>query len=160
MASRCAVSLTSAEIQQRQARMLAACRRDGLRITRQRTEVYREIAATEAHPDAEAIHARVTRRIAVSLDTVYRTLAALEKAGAIGRVSALHGAARFDANTAKHHHFVCTECGLVRDFSSAELDAYCPPEAVRQWGEILSVHAELRGICNQCREARTGSPGA
>ncbi len=33
------------------------------------------------------------------------------------------GPARYDANPARHHHFVCTRCGLVRDIEDGDLDA-------------------------------------
>ena len=48
----------------------------------------------------------------ISLDTVYRTVATLADLGLVRRVALTPGPARYDANTTRHHHFVCTRCGL------------------------------------------------
>lgn len=137
--------------QLRMAEFVAACRRAGLRLTRQRTEIYRELARTEEHPDAETIHRRVRRRIpGVSCDTVYRTLRTLEDTGVVARVGARLDRARFDANMGQHHHFVCTRCGLIRDFDSAAFDQLRAPADVGRFGSPESVHVEVRGLCAAC----------
>ena len=134
------------------------CREAGLLATHQRTEILREMAATAEHPDAETIYNRVRRRIpTISLDTVYRTLRLLEDKGVISRVGFIRDRARFDANTDRHHHFVCQECGLVRDFYSETLDEFTPPSEVSDMGEVDRVYVELRGHCRRCR-SHTGSP--
>lgn len=132
-----------------------ACRGKGLKVTHQRMEVFRELAQSEDHPDAETVYRAVRSRIpTISLDTVYRTLAMLESHGIISRVEVLHERARYDANRKAHHHFVCTRCGLVRDFYCSILDDLEIPKDVRLWGVVDSRHIELRGVCTSC--ARRG----
>lgn len=136
-----------------------ACRRQGLKATHQRLEILRELAATAEHPDAETIFKRVRRRLpSISLDTVYRTLRMLEEKQVISRVPSMKDRARFDANMDRHHHFVCTVCGRIRDFYSAALDGFVPPPAVGALGTVVSVHVELRGRCPACaaRASRKG----
>jgi len=134
---------------------MTMCRADGAKITPQRMEVFREVARTEAHPDVEAIFTKVRARMpAVSMDTVYRALCVLERLGLLRKVSELHGAARYDGNVTQHHHFVCSACGRVRDFYSAELDRYQAPADVRQWGSIKTVRAEVLGVCTRCLARR------
>ena len=49
----------------------------GVRVTHQRLEIFREVASSTAHPDAETVFRGVRDRLpTVSLDTVYRTLVA------------------------------------------------------------------------------------
>jgi Fur family peroxide stress response transcriptional regulator len=73
-----------AEVDRRVQRFLEECRRSGLRITHQRTEVFRELARSAAHPDAETLYLWVRRRVpTISRDTVYRTLVALEARGLV-----------------------------------------------------------------------------
>lgn len=135
----------------------AACRRQGIKATHQRMEILRELAATGEHPDAETIFTRVRRRIpAISLDTVYRTLRMLEAKEVIARVPATTDRARFDANMARHHHFVCAVCGKIADFTSAALDGFSPPPEVRAMGRVDSVHVELRGRCQACQGKAAG----
>ena len=133
------------------------CRRYGMKVTHQRTEIYRELARTEEHPDAESIYRKVKRRIpAISLDTVYRALRQFEENGIIGRVSAVKDRARFDANNDRHHHFICTRCGKVRDFYNTECDAISPSRDIASFGTVTSVHVEMRGVCTQCaRKSRS-----
>jgi len=129
------------------------CGQAGIRVTNQRTEVFREVARTTEHPDAETVYRRVRKRIpAISLDTVYRTLRLMEEKELISKVNYPGDRARFDANTDRHHHFICTQCGLVQDFYSGELDALQPPALVTKFGKVNSVHIQMRGICKDCRE--------
>ena len=65
----------------------------------------------------------------ISRDTVYRTLATLEAEGLVRKVEPLVRERRYDANLDRHHHFVCTVCGMVRDFYSDELDRLPIPQS-------------------------------
>jgi len=135
--------------------MTGALREQGMRLTHQRLEIVREIAGTDEHPDVERIYAEVRERVpTVSLDTVYRTLAALVELGLIRRVASTAGPARYDANTQGHHHFVCTRCGLVRDVVDAELDEVRAPEETASMGTVESTDIHFRGVCRAC-EGRT-----
>lgn len=127
------------------------CRQAGLKATPQRVEIYRELAATEEHPDAETLLRRVRKRMpTLSFDTVYRTLRTLEEKNIIGRLGAPTERFRFDANTSRHHHFVCTRCGAIRDFVSKRYDGLPAPEGARTLGQPESIHVEVRGLCNDC----------
>ena len=144
--------VTRRQIEKQVESFLASCRRHGIRVTHQRTEILRELASTEEHPDAETLYRRVRRRIpAMSLDTVYRTLRMLEYKGVISRVGSVRDKARFDANTDRHHHFVCCECGMIGDFYSDVLDRFPVPREVAEMGSVDGVYVELRGRCRKCQ---------
>ena len=139
------------EAQRRVEAFRDACASAGIKITPQRTEIFREVALSEEHPDAETILRRVRERMSnVSLDTVYRTLSLLEELGLVSKVGILCDRARFDANTDRHHHFVCVQCGRVRDFVKREWDQCPTPEEVKGLGTIQSMHVQLRGVCKAC----------
>lgn len=128
------------------------CRRNGLKATHQRSVIYGALVATREHPDVETLYGRVRRQIpSVSLDTVYRTLRLLEQKGAVCRVAFVGDRMRYDADTRRHHHFVCNDCGKVMDFASAALDRVPPPPAMPDLGRIESMHIELRGLCSACQ---------
>jgi Fur family peroxide stress response transcriptional regulator len=127
------------------------CRRRGLRVTHQRMEIFRDLAATDEHPDAETIYRRVHRRIpAVSLDTVYRTLGLLEEQGLARKAEVHSGSARYDANMERHHHFVCSRCGLVRDVAGEAMKRIPIPRSVKSLGVVKSYDVQLRGVCRRC----------
>ncbi len=152
------MTVSKAEVERRVQVFVRTCRRQGMKVTHQRLEVFRELAASVEHPDAETVYQTVAQRVpSISRDTVYRTLATLETEGLIRKVSPLVERARYDANLDRHHHFMCTVCGLVRDFYSEDLDDLPIPPAVRTLGEIESAQVEVRGICSACapREGET-----
>lgn len=144
--------IPESEVERRISLFSQALRKSGLRLTHQRLEVAREIARTDTHPDVEAIYRGVRDRVpTISLDTVYRTLAALTELGLINRVNATAGAVRYDGNLTRHHHFVCTRCGLIRDLYSPTLDAVRAPEETSAFGRVTSVEVQLRGVCEECK---------
>jgi Fur family peroxide stress response transcriptional regulator len=147
----CAMALTKRCIEARIQALTHMLRAAGLRLTHQRLEICGEIARTDKHPEVETIYDRVRARVpSVSLDTVYRTLALLERRGLISRVEMLSGPTRYDANTERHHHFVCTECGLVRDVRALETDELPNPSCARELGTVRSIHVQFRGVCSKC----------
>ena len=61
--------VTQELIEQRLRQFADVCRRRGLKVTRQRLEIFRELASTDAHPTAEEIFNRVRLQLPlVSLD--------------------------------------------------------------------------------------------
>ena len=146
------MTVKATEMDRRVKAFSEACRSYGIKPTHQRAEIYRELVATREHPDAETIYTRVRKRIpAISLDTVYRTLRMLEKKGFISRVGSLGEKTRFDGNTGRHHHFVCTECGFIGDVYHEEWNDLQAPRDVKALGTTNSVHVELRGHCKACQ---------
>lgn len=139
------------EIEQRVARFESVCRKNGVKLTQQRIEIFLEVARAGDHPDAEQVFQRVKERLpTVSLDTVYRTLWMLNDLGLIVTLGASREATRFDANLDHHHHFVCERCGMTKDFYSDGLSNLELPDSLDQLGEIIDTQVEVRGICNAC----------
>lgn len=139
------------ELERRLQRFKGAARKAGVKLTHQRLEIFREVASSIEHPAVEAIFRAVQARMpTVSLDTVYRTLWMLEELGLITTLGPRRGAVRFDANLRPHHHFVCIQCGLTRDFVDPQFDALRAPDAVKGYGHIVGARVELRGVCRNC----------
>jgi len=140
-------------------RFRASCREAGVKLTHQRMEIFREVAASTAHPDAEAVYQGVRSRIpSVSLDTVYRTLWLLNDMGLLTTLGQRRESVRFDANLSPHHHYVCESCGLTRDFESQELDALRIPSGVQGFGSVSATRVEVRGLCAACSSS-SPAPG-
>ena len=147
-----AVAVSAGEVRRRVDELSHALRESGLRLTHQRLEVVREVARSDEHPDVETIYRAVRERVpTISLDTVYRTLATLDGLGLVRRVAATPGPTRYDANTAHHHHFVCTRCGLIRDVDDRGLDAVRAPRSAASLGSVESIEVQLRGVCVDCK---------
>lgn len=140
-----------------------ACRNAGVKLTRQRIEIFKELAGSLEHPDANMIYKAVKKRLpSISLDTVYRTLWWLAGMGLVTTLGPAQEGTRFDANLARHHHFVCSRCGLTRDFYSEDLNRLALPESVAAIGSIESTQVEVKGVCHACAtgEKTAVSPGS
>ena len=131
----------------------AAAKGAGIKLTHQRLEIFREIAGSVDHPDAETVFQAVQLRVpTVSRDTVYRTLWTLQELGLITTLGTRRQTVRFDANLDPHYHYVCTQCGLTRDFESASFHALRVPQIVKELGSVAGTHVEVRGLCRACQQ--------
>ena len=141
------------EVQARMDRFTQAMRDSGTRLTHQRLEIFREVARTGEHPDADIVLRQVRKRMpTVSLDTVYRTLWMLNDMGLVTTLGPQWGRVRFDANVRSHHHFFCTKCGMVGDFYSSQFDGLEVPEEVCRMGDVAKTRVQFRGLCTRCQE--------
>lgn len=133
-----------------------AVKEAGIKLTHQRLEIFRDLASTDEHPNAETLFRSVQKRVpTVSLDTVYRTLWMLRDLGLVTTLGPNREGIRFDVNLDRHHHYVCVRCGLVRDFDSAELNGLRVPEAVKEFGSVVEAQVEVRGLCASCTQEPT-----
>lgn len=154
------MTVAQGEIERRVELMKDALRGQGMRLTHQRIEVVREIAAADDHPDVERIFRSVRGRVpTISLDTVYRTIATLVELGCVTRTTLTTGPARYDSNTAHHHHFVCTRCGVARDVVDPGLDAARPSQDITELGKVETVEVRLRGTCDACQRREDADTG-
>ena len=143
------------EVERRIEQFKAASKEAGIKLTHQRLEIFREVAASLEHPDAETVFRAVQARMpTVSLDTVYRTLWLLNDLGLVTTLGPRRESVRFDANLVHHHHYICVRCGLARDFESVDLNALRIPDAVKGFGSVVATHVEVRGICESCTKEK------
>lgn len=130
-------------------KFIAACKQKGLKVTHQRVEIFKTLAATKEHPDVDTIYNEVRERIpTISLDTVYRTLRTLVQHDLIQLVQVSPERMRFDANTEPHYHFICTDSGRVIDLDVDPIDVEIP-SALKEMAEIHSVNIEFRGTLHK-----------
>lgn len=107
------------------------------------------------HPTVLEVYQRVRRaRPRIGLATVYRVLHQLVEHGLVKELG--HGAdgSRFDANTQRHDHAICTICGALLD---VPLDVDVSDEALqaaaRSSGlEFGTYEVRLYGRCASCRD--------
>ncbi len=141
----------------RKAALHAAFHRAGMRLTRQRLAIYRELESRCDHPDVEHLFKAVKPRIPqISLFTVYRTVNALELAGMVWRVATWKGHARYDGAVETHAHFLCETCGKIDDVDTQgachglqEQARGCVPG-----NDVRRVDVMISGACAACAAAR------
>jgi Fe2+ or Zn2+ uptake regulation protein len=88
----------------------------GLRMTKQRQEVYRLLLEQRDHPTAQDVFMRVKDTLPhISLATVYNTLEALVQHGLVRQVNFDREPSRFCPNLADHGHFHDKASGKIHD---------------------------------------------
>jgi Fe2+ or Zn2+ uptake regulation protein len=88
----------------------------GLRMTRQRQEVYRILRQDRNHPTANEVFMRVKDRLPnISLATVYNCLEALVQHGIIRQVNFDRESSRYCPNLTEHGHFHDASTGVIHD---------------------------------------------
>lgn len=125
----------------------------GLRVTPQRLEIYRALAATTEHPTAQILFEQLQGKLpGLSQATIYNTLQAMAGLGIVQEVTAQgEGAVRYDANVSPHAHLICTSCGRVDDFTARPLEGPDPRVAKLTGYEIQAVSVTYYGTCPACR---------
>ncbi len=142
------------EVQSRMVRFHEVCRAQGVRLTPQRLEIFRAVAQSSEHPDAETVLRCVQERFPnVSLDTVYRTLWLLNDLGLVRTLGPRRDSVRFDGESRPHHHYQCKRCQRVWDVIDAKKDPIELPSGVRALGTVDDISLEILGICSDCRKA-------
>lgn len=124
------------------------------RLTPQRLELVRLIAASDGHPGAAELYDRVKNRFpTMSQATVYKTLALLKEMGQVLEID-LHGDSRYDGNRPQPHpHLVCTHCGQIMD-CEVSLEAQALKKLEETSGYvILRPQIFLYGLCPSCKSA-------
>jgi Fur family transcriptional regulator, ferric uptake regulator len=122
-------------------------REAGLRVTQQRMSIIAILAEADDHPNADDVFAKARLLDdTVSVATVYRTLAVLESAGLIRKLSFEDAPARYEMMPQKDHdHLVDIDTGELIEIPSDEIDALRERIAKELGYEIISQHTILRG---------------
>ncbi len=88
----------------------------GLRMTKQRREVYSVLLHDKDHPTASGVFRRVQEGLpTISLATVYNCLDALVEHGLVNQVNFDREPSRFCVNQSPHVHFRDEASGVVHD---------------------------------------------
>ena len=129
--------------------------RGGVRVlTRQREAVLEVIRESENHLTAGEIFEAARRRLpTISYATVYNSLKYLREAGLVLEISfGGAGASRYDRETARHDHAICTACGKLVDFDVTVTSDVVRAAARKTRFKPESIHLTLRGLCSDCRD--------
>ena len=121
-----------------------------MNYSRQREAILTVLKDTTSHPSAAWIYDRVRIQIPnISLGTVYRNLAALEKEGMIVKVPVGDAREHFDGDTTPHSHFYCKSCEAISDIPFDPSDTLKQAEENHGF-EVHSVTYTFTGICQNC----------
>jgi Fur family peroxide stress response transcriptional regulator len=122
-------------------------------LTRQRRVVLDVVQAGDTHPTAAEVFEAARRLMpAISFATVYNSLRYLKQAGLVREVASFGSSpSRYDSETNRHDHAVCSECGKLVDFDLPGTVELIQAAARASRFQAESVHLTLIGVCPECR---------
>ncbi len=133
-------------------------KKTGLRKTAQRDLILEVFLRTEEHLASEDLYWLVQKDDqTVGQTTVYRTLKLLTDAGLAREVRLGDGRTYYEHHHEHEHHdhMICTQCGMVIEFFSPELEAM--QDSMAEKYNFKPTHHSLRilGLCEKCQKKET-----
>jgi Fe2+ or Zn2+ uptake regulation protein len=122
-------------------------------LTRQRQVVLDVVRAGDTHPTAAEVFEAARKAMpGISFATVYNSLRYLKEAELVREVASFGSSpSRYDSETERHDHAVCSVCGKLVDFDLPGTVELIRSAARASRFKAASVHLTLIGICPDCR---------
>ena len=128
--------------------------KQGLRLTRERTGLLREIFSIHYHFEADELLFKMKEKsVKISRATIYRTLELLVKSGMVRRVHLGEDHYHYEHVTGNSHHdhLICTTCGTVIEFVDPELERRQREICERKKFTPTFHNLQILGLCDACR---------
>jgi len=147
--------------------LLEHIEKKGLRKTSQRDLILEVFLKTEEHLTSEDLYWLIQKKDpTIGHTTVYRTLKLLTEAGLAREVRFGDGKTYYEHHHDHEHHdhLICTGCGRIEEFFSAEIESL--QDQIAEDLGFRPTHHSLRmwGICSDCQkvmsESDVSAPGA
>jgi Fur family ferric uptake transcriptional regulator len=126
---------------------------EGLKSTRQRTEILDVFFSSAGHKNLSEIYAQVNRiNPKIGYITVYRTLKLLTRLGLAIQRKFADGETRYEPNPegSHHDHLICLQCGKIIEFEDEAMESLQEKIAKRHGFSIFHHRMELYGYCGPC----------
>ena len=128
-------------------------------MTPRRRAVLQVVNESAEHLTAGEIYEAARRVLpTISFATVYNSLRFLSEAGLVREISFGKASSRYDRETRRHDHAVCTRCGRLSDFELGETAQLMRAAARRTGFRPESIHLTLTGLCPGCNAAGEDAP--
>ncbi|MGB9627294.1 MAG: Fur family transcriptional regulator [Thermodesulfobacteriota bacterium] len=128
----------------------------GLKNTRGRKIILRELEARKNHFNAEDLYSSLTRKgTRVSRPTIYRTLKLLERFRLIERFDIKKNCFYYEPISQKknHGHLICEQCGKIIDFSSNGAELLKSEVGRDKDFKLDNISIQVFGVCRDCQKA-------
>jgi len=141
------------EIEKKMDAFLRICKQNGLKITPQRTAIYKILLESDEHPCVKIVFRKAKHIFPnISMDTVNQTLLTFNQIGVAFIVEGTGDVRRFDANMKNHQHFRCLKCNRIIDLQRKFLESICTPKDIIDKFKVLRKTIYFEGICDSCTQ--------
>jgi len=142
------------DLQARFEQLIAKLKQSEYRLTPQRVELIRLIAASEGHPSASQLYSQIKVKFhTMSLATVYKTLDLLKELGEVLEIG-LRDDSHYDGNKPyPHPHLICVKCQKIMDGELESAVENIVQEVEKNFGfQILKHQLDFYGVCPNCQK--------
>lgn len=145
-------------IDNRFTQLINALKKRNYRLTPQRVELVRLIAASEGHPSAGQLFNKIQKSFpTMSHATVYKTLALLKEMNEVFEID-LHGDSHYDGNRPEPHpHLICIHCNQIIDAEVSLTQESIRSLELETGFKVLRPQITMYGICPLCKLETTTS---
>ncbi len=129
----------------------------GLKISQKRMYIIECFLHENKHFTAMDLYQKIQKTMpGIGFSTVYRTLKLLARFNFASERHFRKGMALFEpVNHEKHHdHLICTECGLIIEFSNNEIEKIQDRITRNHRFQATDHKLEIYGICQKCAGKR------
>ena len=130
-------------------------KRKGLKNTSQRMTILETFLGSKSHYSTEDLYLKLRKEHPkIGYATVHRTLKLFAESGIAIELNFGDGQTRFEPfNVDQHHdHLVCTNCGLIIEFTEPKIEKLQEQVAAQNNFKIESHRHELYGFCSACSD--------
>jgi Fur family ferric uptake transcriptional regulator len=127
----------------------------GLKNTRERETILRELEVRKGHFNAEKLYSVLNRKgTKVSRPTIYRTLKLLERFHLIERFDIKKNCFYYEPLSQKkdHGHLICEHCGKIIDFLSENIENLRQEVCEEKDFKLDNISVQVFGICETCQK--------
>ena len=126
--------------------------KQGAGLTRQRQVVLEAVQASDGHMTASEVYEAARKVLpTISFATVYNSLRYLKERGHVREITFGNAASRYDRETGRHDHAICSCCGKLVDFDLSETVELMRQAARKSRFKPETIHLTLVGVCPDCR---------
>ncbi len=128
-------------------------RQKGLKNTSQRETILTVFLDSTSHYSTEELYLKLRKEHPkIGYATVHRTLKLFAECGIASELNFGDGQTRFEPlNQDQHHdHLVCTQCGLIIEFTEPRIEKIQEQVAAQHKFKIENHRHELYGLCARC----------
>jgi Fur family ferric uptake transcriptional regulator len=129
---------------------------EGFRFTHQRQkilEVLKDVPKGQ-HLSAEQIYQHLSKQgEAIGISTIYRALHLLVNLGVVRELALSEDRKYYELSSSamgEHHHLVCVQCGIVREFQDSLISEVSQSEAALRGYDLLTCQFTLYVLCPEC----------
>jgi len=125
----------------------------GVRPSAQRVAIMQYLLSHYTHPTIDEIYQSLCPLIpTLSRTTVYNTLRMFSEVGAAQMITINDHHVVYDGIITPHAHFVCRQCGKIKDFHDIQAVPTEHPRRMQEGCFIDEVQIYYKGVCPDCQQ--------